>query len=74
MGIIQDGNITGQGATGDKTTSSPLADINNADDFSNNGFGGNDSVDPNTYTDKVDLNKPTLSNVNVLIVRCGNVK
>lgn len=65
MGIIQDGNITGQGATGDKTTSSPLADINNADDFSNNGFGGNDSVDPNTYTDKVDLNKPTLSNVNV---------
>lgn len=65
IGIIQDGNITGQGATGDKTTLSPLADINNADDFSNNGFGGNDSVDPNIYTDKIDLNKPTLSNVNV---------
>lgn len=65
MGIIQDGNITGQGATGNKTTSSPLADINNADDFSNNGFGGNDSVDPNIYTDKINLNKPNLSNVNV---------
>lgn len=65
IGIIQDGNITGQGATGDKTTSSPLANINNADDFSNNGFGGNESVDPNIYTDKIDLNKPTLSNVNV---------
>lgn len=65
IGIIQDGNITGQGATGDKTTLSPLAHINNADNFSNNGFGGNDSVDPNIYIDKIDLNKPTLSNVNV---------
>ena len=65
IGIIQDGNITGQGATGGKTTSSPLANINNANDFSNNGFGGNDSVDPNIYTDTIDLNKPTLSNVNV---------
>lgn len=65
MGIIQDGNITGQGATGDTTTSSPLSNINSADNFSNNGFGGNDNVDPNIYTDKIDLNKPTLSNVNV---------
>lgn len=31
----------------------------------NNGFNGIDKADPNTYVDKVDLNKPALSVVNV---------
>lgn len=30
-----------------------------------NGFNGVENTDPNNYTDKIDLNKPTLSNVNV---------
>ena len=30
-----------------------------------NGFNGIENTDPNNYTDKIDLNKPTLSNVNV---------
>lgn len=30
-----------------------------------NGFNGVENTDPNNYTDKIDLNTPTLSNVNV---------
>lgn len=30
-----------------------------------NGFNGVENTDPNNYTDKINLNKPTLSNVNV---------
>lgn len=30
-----------------------------------NGFNGIENTDPNNYTDKIDLNKPALSNVNV---------
>lgn len=30
-----------------------------------NGFNGVENTDPNNYTDKIELNKPTLSNVNV---------
>lgn len=34
-------------------------------DDTGNGFNGIENTDPNNYTDKIDLNKPTLSNVNV---------
>lgn len=34
-------------------------------DDTGNGFNGVENTDPNNYTNKIDLNKPTLSNVNV---------
>lgn len=34
-------------------------------DDTGNGFNGVENTDPNNYTDKIDLNTPTLSNVNV---------
>lgn len=37
----------------------------NDPDDTGNGFNGIENTDPNNYTDKIDLNKPTLSNVNV---------
>ena len=64
-GANSDGNLTGQTLTGANTTKSPIAKMDKPDDFENNGFTGNDKTDPNAYTDKIDLNKPTLSNVNV---------
>ena len=43
-----------------------------------NGFNGVENTDPNNYTDKIDLNKPTLSNVNVFnrsfVVTSTNVR
>lgn len=64
--ITNDGKLTGEPVTGKDTADTPQANWNNPSDFGeNNGFNGIDNTDPNNYTDKIDLNKPTLSNVNV---------
>ena len=64
--ITNDGKLTGEPVTGKDTADTPQANWNNPSDFGeNNGFNGVENTDPNNYTDKIDLNKPTLSNVNV---------
>lgn len=64
--ITNDGKLTGEPITGKDTADTPQANWNDPSDFGeNNGFNGIDNTDPNNYTDKIDLNKPTLSNVNV---------
>ena len=64
--ITNDGKLTGEPVTGKDTADTPQATWDNPSDFGeNNGFNGIDNTDPNNYTDKIDLNKPTLSNVNV---------
>lgn len=63
--ITNDGKLTGDPVTGKDTADTPQANWNNPSDFGeNNGFNGIDNTDPNNYTDKINLNKPTLSNVN----------
>lgn len=59
-GLISDTVLQGDGIK-DKTQQDKW---NNPDD-TGNGFNGIENTDPNNYTDKIDLNKPTLSNVNV---------
>lgn len=64
--ITNDGKLTGESVAGKDTADEPQADWTNPSDFGkNNGFNGIDNTDPNNYTDRIDLNKPTLSNVNV---------
>ena len=64
--ITNDGKLTGEPVTGKDTADTPQADWTNPSDFGeNNGFNGIDNTDPNNYTNKIDLNKPTLSNVNI---------
>lgn len=64
--ITNDGKLTGEPVTGKDTADTPQANWNEPSDFGeNNGFNGIDNTDPNNYTDKIDLNKPTLSNINV---------
>lgn len=68
--------IIGQMSPDGKITDTPLEgeDINekttqqtnwNTTDDTGEGFNGVENTDPNNYTDRIDLNKPTLSNVNV---------
>lgn len=64
--LTDDGKLTGDGSTGSDTNNERISNFTNADDYFNNGgFNGYDNTDPNNYTDKIDLNKPKLSTVNV---------
>lgn len=66
IGKLSDGKLTGETLTGSDTAKTPQSTWVNPSDFTdNNNFGGISSTDPNNYTDKIDLNKPTISNVNV---------
>ena len=64
MGINDSGLTDGNLKNGSDNNTVPQIDYTD-DILSNNNFGGIDRVDPNNYTDKIDLNKPALSNVNV---------
>lgn len=64
MGINDNGLTDGELKNGKDNTTVPQYDYTD-DILTDNNFGGIDRVDPNNYTDKIDLNKPTLSNVNV---------
>lgn len=59
-GAISDSVLTGSDITGNtlQDTWTKTADTGS-------GFNGIENTDPNNYTDKIDLNKPTISNVNV---------
>lgn len=60
----EDGKVTDKVLTGKDTEKTQQSTWGGADDYGN-GFNGSANLDPNTYTDKIDLNTPTLSNVNV---------
>lgn len=64
MGINDSGLTDGDLKNGSDNNTVPQIDYTD-DILTNNNFSGIDRVDPNNYTDKIDLNKPTLSNVNV---------
>ena len=65
-GIISgDGKITGKYSEGAENEKQIQTTWDNSTDWQNNPFNGIGNTDPNNYTDKIDLNKPTLSNVNV---------
>lgn len=60
-----EGAITDEPLSGDDINdNTQQTNWNNTED-TGNGFNGIENTDPNNYTDKIDLNKPTLSNVNV---------
>ena len=63
--ISDDGKITGTHTNGSENATIPQYTWTTPTDWQNNNFNGIDNTDPNNYTDKIDLNKPTLSNVNV---------
>lgn len=64
--ISNDGKLIGGSSNGTENSKQPQADWNKPDDYTkNSGFNGVTNTDPNVYTDKIDLNKPKLSNVNV---------
>lgn len=63
--ISDDGKITGKYSEGAENAKQIQTTWNNPTDWQNNPFNGIGNTDPNNYTDKIDLNKPTLSNVNV---------
>lgn len=63
--ISDDGKITGKYSEGAENSKQIQTTWNNPTDWQNNPFNGIGNTDPNNYTDKIDLNKPTLSNVNV---------
>jgi hypothetical protein len=63
--ISDDGKITGKYSEGAENVKQIQTTWNNPTDWQNNPFNGIGNTDPNNYTDKIDLNKPTLSNVNV---------
>ena len=66
IGTINDtGVITGDLRSDDKHDVIQNGWNNPSDFLTNSPFSGVDNADPNNYTDKIDLNKPTLSNVNV---------
>ena len=64
MGFNDSGLTDGNLKNGKDNKTVPQIDYTD-DILTNNNFDGIDRVDPNNYTDKIDLNKPTLSNVNV---------
>lgn len=63
--ISDDGKITGKYSEGAENEKQIQTTWDNPTDWQNNPFKGIGNTDPNNYTDKIDLNKPTLSNVNV---------
>lgn len=63
--ISDDGKITGKYSEGAENEKQIQTTWDNPTDWQNNPFNGIGNTDPNNYTDKIDLNKPTLSNVNV---------
>lgn len=63
--IDDEGKLTGEALNGEDTDKTIQSTWNNGADWQNNNFNGIENTDPNNYTDKIDLNKPTLSNVNV---------
>lgn len=64
-GIISDGKITGKYSEGAENAKQIQTTWDTPTDWQDNPFNGISNTDPNNYTDKIDLNKPTLSNVNV---------
>ena len=58
------GNVTDTILSGENANNTPQHDWNNNTDYGNV-FNGIDNTDPNNYTDKIDLNKPTLTPVDV---------
>lgn len=64
--ISDDGKLIGGISNGIENTKQQQSGWEKPDDYTtNNGFNGVTNTDPNVYTDKIDLNKPKLSNVNV---------
>ena len=63
--ISDDGKITGKYSEGTENSKQIQTTWDNPTDWQNNPFNGIGNTDPNNYTDRIDLNKPTLSNVNV---------
>lgn len=63
--ISDDGKITGKYSEGIENAEQIQTTWDNPTDWQDNPFNGIGNTDPNNYTDKIDLNKPTLSNVNV---------
>lgn len=63
--ISDDGKITGKYSEGAENEKQIQTTWDKPTDWQNNPFNGIENTDPNNYTDKIDLNKPTLSNVNV---------
>lgn len=63
--ISDDGKITGKYSEGVENAKQVQTTWDNPTGWQDNPFNGISNTDPNNYTDKIDLNKPTLSNVNV---------
>ena len=63
--ISDDGKITGKYSEGAENAKQIQTTWDTSTDWQNNPFNGIGNTDPNNYTDRIDLNKPTLSNVNV---------
>ena len=63
--ISDDGKITGKYSEGAENAKQIQTTWDTPTDWQDNPFNGISNTDPNNYTDKIDLNKPTLSNVNV---------
>lgn len=63
--MSEDGSISDTVLQGEDIKDKTQQDKWNDPDDTGNGFDGIENTDPNDYTDKIDLNKPTLSNVNV---------
>ena len=76
--ISDDGKITGKYSEGAENAKQIQTTWDTPTDWQDNPFNGISNTDPNNYTDKIDLNKPTLSNVNVFnrsfAVNANNVK
>ena len=63
--ISDDGKITGKYSEGAENAKQIQTTWDTPTDWQDNPFNGISNTDPNNYTDKINLNKPTLSNVNV---------
>ena len=63
--ISDDGKITGKYSEGAENAKQIQTTWDTPTEWQNNPFNGIGNTDPNNYTDRIDLNKPTLSNVNV---------
>lgn len=63
--LSDDGKITGTHTNGSENVTIPQYTWTTPTDWQDNPFNGISNTDPNNYTDKIDLNNPTLSNVNV---------
>lgn len=61
----KEGSISDTVLQGKNIKDNTQQDTWNDPDDTGNGFNGIENTDPNNYTDKIDLNKPALSNVNV---------